>query len=346
MMNDPGLETFAFLGALSDPVLWWAIGRAAFYLLAGVLLSRTVRFAVSRALMQLEVGQRQLLAQIASYVVLVLFVISALRQFGFDFAVLLGAAGIVTVAVGFASQTSASNLISGLFLILERAVQPGDVITVNGRTGEVISVDLLSTKLRTFDNLLVRIPNETMVKSEIVSINRFPIRRFDLTVGVAYTSDLGLVQKTLLDVAARNPLCLDEPAPLLIAQGFGDSSIDYMLAVWAKSEQWLTLRNSITREVKEAFDAAGIEIPFPQRTLQAGGAPFHVQLVGPNGGGGANGDATEDGGGAAATTGGAAATTGDAAATTGGAGAISGGPGDGAAGTTARAGASRAGPGS
>jgi small-conductance mechanosensitive channel len=304
MIDDPGLETFAFLAALSDPVLWWAIGRASFYLLAGVLLSRTVRFAVRRALMQLEVGQRQLLAQIASYTVLVLFVISALRQFGFDFAVLLGAAGIVTVAVGFASQTSASNLISGLFLILERAVQPGDVVTVNGRTGEVISVDLLSTKLRTFDNLLVRIPNETMVKSEIVSINRFPIRRFDLTVGVAYASDLGLVQKTLLDVAARNPLCLDEPAPLLISQGFGDSSIDYMLAVWAKSEQWLTLRNTITREVKEAFDAAGIEIPFPQRTLQAGGAPLHVQLVGANGGAGG------DGGTASATAGGTGATAG------------------------------------
>ena len=287
MTNDPGLETFAFLAVLADPGLWWAIGRAAFYLTVGAVLSRAARFAVSRALMQLEVGQRQLLAQIAGYTVLVLFVISALRQFGFDFAVLLGAAGIVTVAVGFASQTSASNLISGLFLILERAVQPGDVVTVNGRTGEVISVDLLSTKLRTFDNLLVRIPNETMVKSEIVSLNRFPIRRFDLTVGVAYDSDLGVVQTTLLEVAARNPLCLDEPAPLLIAQGFGDSSIDYMLAVWAKSEQWLTLRNTITREVKEAFDAAGIEIPFPQRTLQAGTSPLSVQLVGPGGGDGA-----------------------------------------------------------
>jgi small-conductance mechanosensitive channel len=285
MMNDPGLETFAFLAVLADPVLWWAVGRAAIYLVVGVVLSRAARFGVQRALMQLEVGQRQLLAQIAGHTVLVLFVISALRQFGFDFAVLLGAAGIVTVAVGFASQTSASNLISGLFLILERAVQPGDIVTVNGRTGEVLSVDLLSTKLRTFDNLMVRIPNETMVKSEIVGINRFPIRRFDLTVGVAYDSDLGLVQKTLLEVAARNPLCLDEPAPLLIAQGFGDSSIDYMLAVWAKSEQWLTLRNGITREVKEAFDAAGIEIPFPQRTLQAGAMPLSVQLVGPRGGG-------------------------------------------------------------
>jgi small-conductance mechanosensitive channel len=315
MIDDPGLETFAFLSALADPALWWAVVRAALYLVIGVVLSRMVRFGLKRTLTHLESGQRMLLARIAGYTVLGLFAISAMRQFGFDFTVLLGAAGIVSLAVGFASQTSASNLISGLFLVLERAVQPGDIVTVGGRTGEVISIDLLSTKLRTFDNLLVRIPNETMVKSEIVALNRFPIRRFDLNVGVAYDSDLGLVQKTLLEVASRNPLCLDEPAPLLISQGFGDSSIDYMMAVWAKSEQWLTLRNTITREVKEAFDAAGIEIPFPQRTLQPGLTPLAVQLVAPSGGGSAppsggdgaeaapNGDTPANGGTAAGATG-------------------------------------------
>ena len=290
MIDDPGLETFAFLAVLADPALWWSIARAAIYLIAGAVLARVVRFGVQRSLTTLEAGQRQLLSRIASYTILTLFAISAMRQFGFDFTVLLGAAGIVTVAVGFASQTSASNLISGVFLTLERAIQPGDVVTVGGRTGEVISVDLMSTKLRTFDNLLVRIPNETMVKSEIVNLNRFPIRRFDLTVGVSYGADLGLVQKTLLDVAHANPLCLDEPAPLLIAQGFGDSSIDYMLGVWAKSEQWLTLRNSITREVKEAFDLAGIEIPFPQRMVQSGGVPLAVRVVGP----GSDGDGAPD----------------------------------------------------
>jgi len=305
MIADAVPESFAFLSALADPTFWWSVARAVLYLVIGVIVSRMVRFGVQRSLTHLEAGQRMLLTRIAGYTVLTLFVISALRQFGFDFAVLLGAAGIVTVAVGFASQTSASNLISGLFLVLERAVRPGEIVTIGGRTGEVVSVDLLSTKLRTFDNLHVRIPNETMVTSEIVTLNRHPIRRFDLNVGVAYHSDLGLVQQTLLDVAARNPLCLDEPAPLLISMGFGDSSIDYMLAVWAKSEQWLTLRNTITREVKEAFDAAGIEIPFPQRTLQPALTPLAVQLVAPANGG-ASSPAGGDGSDAASTSAGPA----------------------------------------
>lgn len=283
-MNDEIQQGLAVLAVLSDPATWARVLRAAVYLLLGFLLSRAARFGLMHALGHLEKGQRLMLARFASYGVMTLFAVSALRQFGMDFTVLLGAAGIVTVAIGFASQTSASNLISGLFLILERAVQPGDVITVGGRTGEVLSVDLLSTKLRTFDNLLVRIPNEAMVKSEILSLNRFPLRRFDLVLGVAYDTDLGKLQQTLFEVAHRNPLCLDEPAPQLVSRGFGASSIDYTFMLWAKSENLLALQNSITREVKEALEASGIEIPFPQTTLQPGAMPLSVRLVDPQSG--------------------------------------------------------------
>lgn len=296
---DTGDPIAAIVAWVSNPALVGALLRAILYLVVGFALARTTRYAIKRGLGGFSVAQQQLFGRAAYYGILLLFGISAMRQLGFDFAVLLGAAGIVTVAIGFASQTSASNLISGLFLVLEKAVQAGDIVTVDGVTGEVLSVDLLSTKLRTFDNLQVRIPNETMVRARITTLNRFPVRRVDLTVGVAYDSDLGLVQKTLLEVAQRNPLVLDEPAPLLISQGFGDSSIDYLLAVWGKSENFLTVRNSVTREIKEAFDAAGIEIPFPQRTLQPGATPLEIRLL--------RAPSTSDGGGSDATGAGAGA---------------------------------------
>ncbi len=261
-----------------DPAHLGALFRATLYLVLGVVLARGARFAVRRTSAALSAQQRQLLSRAVYYGILALFGISAMRQFGFDFTVLLGAAGIVTVAIGFASQTSAANMIAGLFMVVEKAVSIGDIITVDDVTGEVLSVDLLSTKLRTFDNLQVRIPNETMVKARITTLNRFPLRRVDVNVGVSYASDLALVQQTLQEVARDNPLCLDEPGPLVIWTGFGDSSINYLYAVWGKSENFLTLRNSITREIKVAFDAAGIEIPFPQRTLQPGAAPLEVRL--------------------------------------------------------------------
>jgi len=120
--------------------------------------------------------------------------------------------------------------------------QIGDVIQVGGTTGEVLSVDVLSVKLRTFDNIFVRLPNESLIKSEVRTLSRFPIRRADIQVGIDYASDLAEVRAALLEVADRNPLCLDEPAPLIIFQGFADSSMNLQFSVWATRESYLELK--------------------------------------------------------------------------------------------------------
>lgn len=260
------------------------VARAVLLLSLGLLLAPLAARLVGRLLAdRFSAHHGQLIRRVAFYLVLGLFAASTLRELGFNLAVLMGAAGVLTVAVGFASQTSASNLISGLFLIGERPFEIGDIIRVGSTTGEVLSIDALSVKLRTFDNLFVRIPNETLIKSEVTTLTRFPIRRVDLTVGVAYKEDIGRVREVLLDVADRNRLCLDEPPPLFIFQGFGDSSLNIQFSVWATRENFLALRNSITAEIKAAFDEAGIEIPFPHRSLYAGSVtePFPVVLMSP-----------------------------------------------------------------
>jgi small-conductance mechanosensitive channel len=193
----------------------------------------------------------------------------------------LGAAGILTVAIGFASQTSASNLISGLFVIAERPFVVGDVIRIEGTTGEVLSVDLLSVKIRTFDNLYVRIPNESIIKSQITNLTHFPIRRLDMQIGVAYKEDLERVRRIVFDVADKNPDCLEEPPPLYIFQEYGDSALAFQFSVWAKRENFLELKNSMHLDIKSAFDEQGIEIPFPHRSLYSGALtdPFPVRIV-------------------------------------------------------------------
>lgn len=259
-----------------------ALTRAVIVILIGVAIARATVYTVTVLLgRHLTAHNLVLVRRIAFYIILALFIVSALRELGFNFGVLLGAAGIVSVAVGFASQTSASNLISGLFLLMEKPFAIGDVIKVGTTTGEVLSIDMLSVKLRTFDNLLVRIPNESLIKSEMTNLTRFPIRRLDVQVGIAYKEDLESVETLLMSVADRNPLCLEEPKPLIIFQGYGDSSLNLQFSVWAKREHFLELRNSIHREIKVAFDAAGVEIPFPHRTLYAGAVtePFPVRVV-------------------------------------------------------------------
>jgi len=259
----------------------WGLVRAALLMIVGATVAKLVSSAIKRVMKKSDAHRIMLATRGSYYLILVLFTISALGELGFDLSVLLGAAGIFTVAIGFASQTSASNLISGLFLMSERPFSIGDVIRVGNTTGEVLSIDLLSVKLRTFDNLFVRLPNESLIKSEVTTLTRFPIRRIDVMVGVAYKEDLKKVKAVLDQVAELNPLCLEEPKPLYIFLGFGESSLNIQYSVWAKRENFLDLKNSIHEEIKNAFDAEGIEIPFPHRTIYTGAVtePFPIRTV-------------------------------------------------------------------
>lgn len=265
-----------------DSAMVTAVIEALLYFTLGIILSRlTSRGVLQWSKHRFDKHQQLLMARVSSYLVLLIFVVMGLNTIGFNLGVLIGAAGILSVAIGFASQTSASNIISGLFLVAERPFSVGDLIRVGTTTGEVLSIDLLSVKLRTFDNLYVRIPNETLIKSEVTTLTRFPIRRIDLAIGVAYKEDIKAVRKVLERVADANPLCLDEPKPIFVFLGFGESSLDMQFSVWVKRENFIDLKNSIHEEIKEAFDAEGIEIPFPHRSLYTGSVtePFPIRVI-------------------------------------------------------------------
>lgn len=276
------MEEIRQLVELLEATRLFSITRALILMLVGYIAARAASLAFTKFFAK-KISSHNLVIfkRVTFYGVLILFGISALRQLGFDLSVLLGAAGILTVAIGFASQTSASNLISGVFLMIERPFSISDVIRVSGVTGEVISIDLLSVKIRTFDNLFVRIPNETMIKTEVTTLTKFPIRRADLLIGVAYKEDIGRVKDLLLDVAKKNPLCLEEPAPLFIFSGFGASSIDIQFSVWAVRENFLELKNTMYQSIKQRFDEEGVEIPFPHVSVYAGSAtdPFPLSMI-------------------------------------------------------------------
>lgn len=212
---------------------------------------------------------------------LTISLLNVMLELGFDLTALLGAAGIASVAIGFASQTSLSNIISGIFLYWEKPFQIGDIIRVGDTSGVVQSIDLMSTKIRKFDNILVRIPNETLLKTTVDTVSKYPIRRMDINVGVAYKEDIDKVIEVLQDVADKNPFCLDEPKPLIIFKDFGDSSLNFMLGMWFQKTDFLALKNSIMKDIKVRFDAEGIEIPFPHRSLYSGSAtdPFPIRIV-------------------------------------------------------------------
>jgi small-conductance mechanosensitive channel len=215
------------------------------------------------------------------YAVAALAAVSALHELGFHLSVLLGAAGVLTVGLGFASQTSASNLISGLFLVAERPFVVGDTIEVESVVGEVLSIDMLSVKLRTFDNRFVRVPNETIIKSRVTTLTHFPIRRMDLKLGVAYREDLARVRDILMTAARQTPEILEEPEALFLFLGFGASALEIQFSAWTPRENHFRIKTDFLMFVKRELDRNGVEIPFPQLALWAGSGtgPLPVAVV-------------------------------------------------------------------
>lgn len=249
---------------LFQSVQWDDLLRAGLLILIGLVLARLYQRMLHRGLLnQLPHFGRRL----GNWLILGLFAVAALHQLGFNLSVLLGAAGVLSVAIGFAAQTSAANIISGLFVVSEGSFHVGDVIQVGGNVGEVLAVDMLSVKLRTPDNRYVRIPNETIIKSDLVNLSKFPIRRIDIKLSIAYDSDLALARKVLSQVAEDNPLCLEEPQPQINLEAFAESSVDLQFQFWTARANFRDLRDNMQEEIKLAFDHAGIEFPFPHRTV-------------------------------------------------------------------------------
>ena len=255
--------------------------RIVFILIIGVSSIQLIAFMLRRSLRkQLSRPRMMLITRTVVYTGYTGLVLIVIKELNYDLTALFGAAGVVGIVIGVASQTSIGNIISGLFLVGEKSFELGDVIRIGDKTGTVYSIDLLSIKIKTFDNLLIRIPNQSVISSELTNVTRFPIRRLDFQIGVAYKEDLRKVKSVLESVARNNPLCLEEPEPYILFQTFGDSSINITLGIWFEKANYTAVKNSVFVEIKEAFDREGIEIPFPHISVYAGEAsqPFNVNI--------------------------------------------------------------------
>jgi len=279
-------ELLSSFSGMLTPERLLSLARAVAILVIGLVVARLLAGGAGRmAGRYLGEQQRELFRKMTFYMLVCIVAASVLRELGFKLSVLLGAAGVLTVAVGFAAQTSASNIISGLFLLADKPFQIGDVIKIGGTVGIVESVELISVKLRTFQNHLVRIPNEEVNKTQVENLTYWPLRRIDIDVGVAYKEETENVKDALMSVADRNPLCLEEPPPLFIYKGYGDSALEFLFCVWTAKENFLLVMNGIKQEIKEEFDRRGIEIPFPHLSLYTGSVtePFPISVLQPTG---------------------------------------------------------------
>lgn len=242
--------------------------RIALLLLLGIpgafLVSRLFSHWVTR---QYGAQAGLVVGKVILYPLLLTVLAAVLLVLGVSLAPLLGAAGVLGIALGFASQTSVSNIISGFFLLGEQPFVVGDAIQVGSTTGTVMSVGTLSAQLRTFDNRFVRIPNEVLIKSEVVNLTRFPIRRLETKVGVTYDTDTERAFELLLEIAQSTPRVLLNPPPQTWFDGFGESSVDLRLTVWAETSRFWEVKNEIHQRVKARFEEEDVSFAFPHRVL-------------------------------------------------------------------------------
>lgn len=240
--------------------------RISSYIVIGILITLYMCRLVGKVSERhISAHHSQLLRRITFYIGLALSFVFPLRASGIDVTGLLGAAGIaagiITAAVAFASQTSISNFLSGVFLIVEKPFQVGDFVQINDTLGEVLSIDLLSVKIRTKDNIFVRIPNELLLKSQFENMTRFPIRRCNIKLHVGFNEDLQKLKKILLEVAKQNSFCLVSPAPELSFLEFGDAALQLQFSVWGKQLSFTSLQTNIQMDIQAAFSKYEIKLP-------------------------------------------------------------------------------------
>ena len=177
---------------------------------------------------------------------------------------IIGAAGFV---IAFALQNSLSNFASGILMLLYRPFDISDTIKVAGVLGKVESMNLLSTQLRTPDNQLVIVPNNSVWGDVITNVTGITQRRVDLVFGIGYSDDIDKAQTILEDIVNRHESVLKEPAPVVKLHELGDSSVNFICRPWVRPEDYWNVYWDVTREVKRRFDAEGVSIPFPQRDV-------------------------------------------------------------------------------
>jgi small conductance mechanosensitive channel len=177
---------------------------------------------------------------------------------------IIGAAGFV---IAFALQNSLSNFASGILMLIYRPFDVGEFISVAGVVGKVESMNLLSTQLRTPDNQLVIVPNNSVWGDVITNITGITQRRVDLVFGIGYSDDIDKAQKILEDIVNGHELVLKEPEAVVKLHELADSSVNFVCRPWTKPENYWDVYWDITREVKRRFDAEGVSIPFPQRDV-------------------------------------------------------------------------------
>lgn len=264
-MNTLIHEILTALTSIRTEIPWKNIAVGIAIILIGQILFRTIDSILVLIFKDFKEKQnvhniRKFSYYLYNFVLILVF----LKITKVDITVIIGATGLLTLAIAFAARTPISNLISGIFLVFERPFVVGDIIELNEYKGEVISINLLSMTMRTLDNLMVRIPNEMVIGTAVRNVSFFPIRRLQIKYLVSNKESLTRLQEIFMQVAERNELALNEPHPYFYVTEFRENSIEVSFLVWSSAEDFVEFQSEFPKEIHRAIKNSGVD---PIRTV-------------------------------------------------------------------------------
>ena len=234
------------------------------------ILSKVVGKAVEKAVANINSASallKEFIVNISRKAFFIVGFVVALSMLEVNVGPLLAAIGAVGFIMGFALQGTLSNFAAGIMILIYRPYDVGDLVDVGGTLGKVDAMTIVSTTLRKPDNQKVVVPNNMIWGDIITNITGTSKRRVDFVFGIGYSDDIAKAQKILEDILANNESILKDPEPVVKVHELADSSVNFVVRPWVKTENYWDVYWDITRAVKERFDAEGVSIPFPQRDV-------------------------------------------------------------------------------
>lgn len=240
----------------------------AIILIIAIVIAKALSLYLRRFLREkVTRGHLEILVKVTSYSIFIVALIIILPLLGVKLSGLLVAGGIAGLAIGFASQSVIGNLISGLFLMIERPIAIGNVVNIDGTIGIVEDIRIISTTLRTFDGPFMRVPNQKIFTANITNYAQNVARRFEYVIGIRYSDDADKAIEVIKKLIEEHPLILINPAPMVFVDSLGDNSVNIVARIWAPATEWFGVKMELLWKIKQVLEKEGIEIPFPQRVV-------------------------------------------------------------------------------
>ncbi|NLJ80830.1 MAG: mechanosensitive ion channel family protein [Firmicutes bacterium] len=260
-MNFLNTVAASYLGRIVLAALLWFLGRKAIQLVLDILERRLSKVRVDQSL-------RSFLLPLAKVSLQVLLILTVAATLGVEITTFAAIIGAVSFAIGLAFQGSLANFAGGVLILVLKPFRVGDFIEASGFSGTVKEIQVFYTILRTTNNQKIIIPNADLSNSSAINYSAYDTRRTDLRLAVSYQSDLKQAKEAVMKVAENHPLILKDPAPQIVMGDYGPDGAILYIRVWARLADYWTMYFDFLEQIKEAFDRAGVEIPYRQMDVR------------------------------------------------------------------------------